>query len=966
MNIGDKLHGFTVLRTQRLSEPDAELYELSYDKNGARLLWLDRDDDNMTFGIGFKTPPRDDTGVFHIIEHSVLCGSDKYPVKDPFVILLKSSLQTFLNALTFADKTVYPVCSRNRQDFLNLMDVYLDAVLHPLSAKDPHAFLQEGWHFELTDDGRLTRNGVVYNEMKGSFANSDTVLYNTLERSLFPDTCYGHVSGGDPAYIPELTYENYLANYRRCYHPSNAYIFLDGRIDTDAVLSKISSFLCEYDAAQTDTEIPVQTPVCPPQTVAYYEIDASEEKLDRVLLSGGYVYGTYDSIEEQYACEILAELLTGTNDAPLKKALLEKGLCEDVEFDNCYDIRQPFVSLTLRNTTEEKAAACWQTVEQTLKKLVADGLDHEQILAALNHLEFVQREKDSGRTPIGLVFGINAMEEWLHGGDPVRKLELGDTFAALRRKTDEGWFETLVQRIFLDNPHCAKVMLLPDAALGQKKQAQEEEMLAALQASWSDEQLRQVRDGFAKLRERQQAPDSPAQLATLPKLSLQDIPEQYPYTPADESALAGHRLICMEKNTAGISYLTLHFSLRDLTLDELSAADFLTGLLGELATEHYTPTELNTVLQASLGHFSCDLNLYSPGDRAVCDPYLEVSVAVLEESKAKAVELLQEVLLRSRFDDTQYIFNLLRQDALSAEQHMISAGHAAALQHAYASLSAMGAAGDATSGIGMLRWLQKTRAAFEDGAQIVCDTLAALCRRIFVKERITVSAIGAPDRAWAEAAVSAFPAGDVCDAAQYTLTDRTPTGYQIPAQIGFAAKVFDLGTDAPGAAKVASKILALDYLWNEVRVKGGAYGASFGVRMNGMCQFSTYRDPNPAGALAVFGTAGDALRAFCDSDAQPDDYIISSVSDLEPLLSPRAEGQRSIRNALSSVSPQQLQRFYSEVLHTDKNELREFAALLDEKQAEGVVHVVGGAGTLDACGELLARREQLQAVPARA
>lgn len=963
MNIGEKLHGFTVLRRQKLAELDAELYELSYDKNGARLLWLDRDDDNMTFAIGFKTPPRDSTGVFHIIEHSVLCGSEKYPVKDPFVVLLKSSLQTFLNALTFEDKTVYPVCSRNRRDFLNLMDVYLDAVLHPLSAKDAHAFLQEGWHYELDDEGKLTRNGVVYNEMKGSFANPDTVLYNTLEHSLFPDTCYGNVSGGDPAHIPELTYETYLANYRRCYHPSNAYIFLDGRIDTDAVFSRLDAALGDFDRADTDTDIALQSPVCPPMTKASYEIDAGDAAKERVLLSRGYVYGGFDDVQTQYACDILAELLVGTNDAPLKKALLDKELCEDVEIDNTSDTRQPFVCLTFRNTTEEKAAECLKTAQTVLQKLAAGGLDREMIHAALNHLEFEQRERDSDRTPLGLLFGMYALEEWLHGGDPVRKLELGGTFASLRKKADEGWFERELRRIFLDNPHTATVMLLPDAELGQKRQKAEEDALAALQASWTEAQLQQVREDFARLREKQQTPDFPEQLATLPKLSLQEIPETYPYTPAAETEIDGHRFLCYEKNTAGIRYLTLYFSLRDLPLDEISEADFLTDLLGELATEHYDPTALNTALQSSLGHFSCNVTAYAPDGKQTCEPYFEVSVAVLDENKPKAVELLTEVLLRSRFDDTQYIYNILRQQTLSAEHHMISAGHAAALQHSVAALAAAGAVGDATSGIGMLRWLQKTQADFDAHAQEVCARFAALCRRIFVRDRLMFSAIGTPDAAWMRQFIVAFPAGQIGETAQYRTADSTPTGYQIPAQIGFAAKAFDIGETATGAAKVAAKILALNYLWNEIRVKGGAYGASCGVRINGLWMFSTYRDPNPAGALATVETVADALRAFCDSDEITDDYIISSVSDLLPYSSARAEGQTSIRDLLSGRTPQQLQRFYSEVLHTTKDELRAFAGLLDEKQSEGVVHVVGGANTLDAC-TMLKRREQLKGVPA--
>ena len=960
MELGDKLHGFTVVRKQTLRELDATLYAFSYDKNGARLLWLDRADDNMTFAIAFRTPPQDDTGVFHIIEHSVLCGSEKYPVKDPFVILLKSSLQTFLNALTFSDKTAYPVCSRNRQDFLNLIDVYLDAVLHPLSAKDPHAFLQEGWHYELSEKGELTRNGVVYNEMKGSFANPDTVLYNALERSLFPDTCYGYVSGGDPEHIPELTYEGYLNSYHRCYHPSNSYIFLDGSIDPEAVLSKLDLFLCEFDAAVPDTEIPVQQPITPPQAVCRYEISAEEKDLDRVLLAQGYVYGTYDDVEEQYACEILGDVLTGTNDAPLCKALLERGLCEEVEIDNTCDVRQPFVCITLRNTSEEKAAECAKTVDEVLTGLVNSGLDHEQLHAALDHLEFVQREKDSGRTPIGLILGINALEEWLHGGDPVRKLELGDTFASLRRKIDEGWFEKLLARVFLHNSHRAGVMLLPDATLGQEKQERERTLLDALKNEWSASQTEAVRREFLHLREVQQTPDTPAQLATLPKLSLHDLAQELPCSEAADTKVGAHRLLFTEKATGGIRYLTLYFSLCDLTPTELSEAEFLCALLGELATEQYSPTALNTALQSKLGHFGCQVSAYAPNGKQSCDPYLEVSLAVLEEKKTEAIDLIREVLLHSRFDDTDSIFHLLRQERLAAEQAMISSGRVVALQHTFAALTAVGAASDATAGVGMLRWLQRMADHFSQNANAICDGFSVLCRRIFVQNRLTFALTGARDDAWLTAFAAVFPDGSIGAKTDFRPIDAIATGYQIPAQIGFAAKAADLGDNVSGAAKVASKILSLDYLWNEVRVKGGAYGVGFGVRLNGLSFFVTHRDPDPAGALSAFSGSGEALRRFCDSDESVDDYIISSVSDLIPLMSPRAEGQQNASLLLNGITGQRLQKQYAEVLHTTKDELHTFSRLLDEAQAKGIVCVVGGENTLNACGSLLTLREQLQ------
>lgn len=963
MQTGEHLYGFTVTNVREVPEIKAVLHELTYDKNGARLLWLDRDDPNMTFAIGFRTAPQDDTGVFHIIEHSVLCGSEKYPVKDPFVVLLKSSLQTFLNALTFSDKTVYPVSSRNRQDFLNLMDVYLDAVLHPLSAKNPHAFLQEGWHYELSGDGELTRNGVVYNEMKGSFANPDTLVFNLAKRSLFPDTCYGKVSGGDPAYIPELTYENYLESYRRCYHPSNSYIILDGRIDPDAVLAKLDSFLCEFTPG-AQVEIPIQQPVTPPQAVDYYEIEAADKGLDKALAMGAYAYGSFDDVELQCAVDILCSVLAGTNDAPLMKALLDRELCEEVEVENFTGTLQPFAGITFRNTSEEKAALCWQTAEQVLRELAEQGLDHAQLLATIDNQEFIQREKDSGTTPVGLIFAINAMETWLYGGDPVKKLEYASVFASLRKKVNEGWFETLLKQLFLENRHCAKVLLLPDAALGEKRAAAEKEALAALLESRTETELAAIRACFADLRNWQEMPDTPEQLATLPKLSVADIPEKLEHSAAEDYNLDGHRCLHTEMNTDGIAYLSLYFKIDDLTPEELSCAEFLTELLGELATAHYTPTQLDTELQTAFGHFSCDINAYSPNGASETDAYLFVKLAVLEEKKARVRPLLSEMLLHSRFDDTKYIGHLLRQEVLATEQHFVSAGHSVALQHALAGLTAGGVVGDAINGFGMLRWLQRTKSTFERDGERQCEAFAALCRRIFIKERICAATTGKRDDAWVSEVIAAFPSGSIGEKKARQLQPGTTDALQIPAQVGFSAKAIDFGRGISGAAKVASKILSLDYLWNAVRVKGGAYGTGFSVRISGIASFYSYRDPNPGGALSTFASAGEALRSFCDSGEALDDYIISTISDLTPLQSPRAEGSGNAEDALCGRTREDYQRQYSQVLHATVDDLRAFSVCLDRLQEKGVAAIIGGGNVLDACGDLIDRRELLQGVPA--
>ena len=498
MQINDLIHGFRVLERRTLGELNAVMWRMEYEKNGARLIWLDRPDNNKTFSIAFKTIPQDDTGVFHILEHSVLNGSEKYPVKEPFVELLKSSMATFLNAMTFPDKTMYPVSSRNDQDFLNLIDVYMDAVLHPVSLRDPHSFLQEGWHYELdSPEGELRCNGVVYNEMKGAYASPDTVMMEQLGSLLFPSNCYGKSSGGDPEHIPELTYENYLASHRRFYHPSNSYICLDGQVDLDAVLAKLDGFLKDYERIDPDADIPMQEPVAPAERTCAYEIGPEEDETDKAILAGGWVFGKFSDMERNVAFSALARLLCGSNESPLTKPLLDAGLCQDVALEKLDGVQQLYAILQIKNADPAKKDEIWALVEDTLRSLADGGLDKTRLHSILNRLEFAAREKDYGSMPRGLVYAITSLEGWLYSGDPAQGLEYDALFAALRRKVDEGWFDGFLRQVFLDNPHRARLLMLPSKTLGEEKARAEAERLAKIKAGWSQDEVQQVIADFA-------------------------------------------------------------------------------------------------------------------------------------------------------------------------------------------------------------------------------------------------------------------------------------------------------------------------------------------------------------------------------------------------------------------------------------------------------------------------------------
>ena len=956
MKPGDTLHGFTLRYSQPLPELKATLHRFTYDQNGADTLWLERDDDNKSFFIAFKTVPQDDTGVFHILEHSVLNGSEKYPLREPFVDLLKSSLATFINAITFPDKTMYPVSSRNDKDFLNLIDVYMDAVLHPLSLRDPHSFRQEGWHYELdSPDGDLTVNGVVFNEMKGAYTSQDEMIRDQINRQLYPDICYGCDSGGDPDHIPELTYENYLASHRRFYHPSNSYIFLDGKVDLNAVFAKLDGFLRAYGRIDPDAGIALQSPVCPEDKTVLYAIGPEDDETNKALLGQGWVYGKFDELEKNLAVSVLVDVLAGSNDAPLTRALLEAGLCEDVALERSDDRQQMHVSLVLKNCDPARKDEIFALVRDTLRQQAENGLDKKRLTSVLSRMEFLNREKDFGGISKGLIYGIECMATWLYGGDPADALCQEALFQPLYRMVEAGGFERLLTEVFLENSHQARVIMLPSKTVAEEKREAEKKRLAAVKAGWSEEEIRQVITDFHALRERQSRPDTPEQQATLPRLSLSDIPEKRAPVPNRITALDGTPLLHQQVDTAGISYLTMYFSLADLTAEELSRAGILAPLMSNIATARFDVTALRSETNEKLGRLAIYPQIHA--GRKQAGAFVTVNIAVLESHKQDAVALADEILNHSLFTDEAYILNLLRQNRIGMEQTIMMRGNSFAARHASAALSPTGAMSEALLGLGLLRQLQKEEKAFGP------DTLAwmaDLAKRIFTRERVTLSLTGDMDEAWLRAARDILPSAPMGQAVQLSPLAGDADGFLIPSEIGFAARSAALPTDNRGVSQVAAQFLTLDFLWNTIRVKGGAYGTSFRITETGNVEITSYRDPNAAQSLTSFCQTADALRAFCRSDADLTRYIISTIGGIDPLMTPRSIGVAAAWMYFSGYTEEDRLQEWDQVLHTTKEQLLAFADILDAACAQSRVCVIGGQTSLDACGRQLSRVESLQ------
>ena len=951
MKPNDIIHNFTVTSVTDLPEVPGRLWRMNYAKNGAELVWLERGDDNKTFAIAFKTVPGDDTGVAHIMEHSVLCGSKKYPVKEPFVDLLKSSLATFLNAMTYPDKTVYPVATRNDADFLNLIDVYMDAVLHPLSIENRMALDQEGWHYEFDENGKLIRNGVVYSEMKGVFSNPDAVAFWETMKLLFPDCCYSNESGGDPAHIPELTFEAYKAFHARFYHPSNARIFLDGKVDIDAVLAKLDGFLGGYGRADVQAAIPVQKPVAKSATVKY---EVSEDSKDKYILVDGWVIGRFDEREKHLAFTVLSEVLAGSNEAPLRKALLDRGLCEDVEI-GAENVQQTAVMLTIRNTSKEKATECRKVVRETLERLAREGLDRKRIDAVLNKCEFLVREKDSGSYPRGLSFLEAALENWMYGGDPAEGFRYRKVFDSLRSKVPSGIFEKYLRKMLIENAHHAELTLEPSMTLGEERRRKLDAELAAVMSGWDEWKIAEVKETAAKLKEFQKSKDRPEDTAKLPKLAVKDIPEKGEEIKEEIVKVDGRTVVRPAVGADGIFYLEMYFSLADLTADELAEVPFFTTLLGEIATERFSALELKSEIDANLGRFSVDTKVYDA--KGVATPYVSVHMAALESKWGDALRIVKEVLLGTKFDDVKAAEDLLKQDRQGMEQSIAASGNQYAMRRAGARLSRQNAIDEIFSGVTQLRWLQKVKV---DKALLARYT--ALAKRVFARGRLTLCLTDNMAKERSAEAIEIWPECPSPIAAEWDAglpAADGGEGFTIPAEIAYAGVASRLPEGVPyhGSQIVAARILTLDHLWNEIRVLGGAYGMGLVVRPDGDVQYMTYRDPNPSRSIGKIAESGAALRKFCESGADFDKYVVSAIGKTEPYLSPRLETQRASELLLTGRTPDDIARVRAEILATKREDLARFADTLIKLSKGASLCVVGGKKPLAACG--LARTESV-------
>ncbi len=951
---------YEVVKHEQLEDIHAEGYLLKHKKSGARIVLIPCEDNNKVFNIAFRTTPTDSTGVAHIIEHTVLCGSEKYPVKDPFVELVKGSLNTFLNAMTYPDKTMYPVASTNDADFHNLMNVYLDAVFYPNIYKTENIFKQEGWHYELEHaDGELTYNGVVYNEMKGVYSSPDEMLESVISRTLFPDTTYGVESGGDPAVIPTLTYEQYLNFHRRYYHPSNSYIYLYGDMDMDQTLAFLDhDYLSRFDAIDPKSEIEVQKPFAKPVRVAEeYPISDEEEETGKTYLSYNMVGGNPMDMKESLAMDVLDYALFSMPGAPVKQALIDAGIGNDIFGSYSDGILQPYFSVIAKGADESDAESFLSILKDALTKQADEGIDPDSLLAGINSMEFQFREADYNQYPKGLMYGIDLMDTWLYNDDepfiPVRQLA---AYEELRQEMKNGYFETLIREKFLENPHSALVILKPKKGLQEAEDQAVQKELDAYKNSLSQEELQRLIDETKELRAYQEAEESAEDLACLPTLKISDVRREV----AELSNIEEHvevngteiPVIRHEVETNGIGYVELYWNMKHVPENLLPYAALLKEVLFDTDTENRSYAELNNEMNMETGGIHASLASFD--DRSIKDGYhafFNIGAKALYGRLPIAFDLIHEVLTETKFSDEKRLYEILAEKESSLQMIMMRAGNAAASLRASAYISAAGAYGDMLGGISYYRFIKDLKANFEERKTDIVKKLRKVLNMIIRPENLTVSYTAGSDGANAvqkeiqKAVIQNEADPDISEVPVLVQPlGILNEGFMTSGQVQFAAQVGDYresGLEYNGAMVIYRQIMSYEYLWQNVRVKGGAYGCGASLARTGLGTMTSYRDPKLKETLQVYSGTPEYLRNFHADEAEMTKYIIGTMSGVDTPLTPAMYGSLSMRCFFSGITREMRQKTRDEILGATAEDIRNLAPVVEALLADHAYCVIG-------------------------
>lgn len=971
MTIHD-LAEYEILDEHRVEDVQSDGFILRHKKSGARIAVLSNNDDNKVFYIGFRTPPEDETGVPHIIEHTTLCGSKKFPVKDPFIELAKGSLNTFLNAMTYPDKTVYPVASCNDQDFKNLMDVYLDAVFNPNITKYEEIFKQEGWHYELTGrDDELKINGVVYNEMKGAYSSPDEVLSSQIYRSLFPDNTYSKDSGGNPEYIPKLTYEAYLDFYHKYYHPSNSYIYLYGDMDVVERLEWLDKeYLSLYDYKKVNSEINKQPAFDEIKNVeAQYSITMDDSQENKTYLSYNRVVG--DTLDEMLyqAFDVLDYALVSSPGAPVKQALIDAGIGDDVYGSYDAGILQPVFSFVAKNANASQADEFESIIENTLKEVVKTGINKEALLAGINSSEFKFREADFGQFPKGLLFGLNCLDSWLFDDmKPFIHLECLGTFAKLRKAVDTDYFEKLIQEYLLDNTHGSSVTVKPKRGLGNEREEALAKELSDYKASLSDEEIKKLIEDTEHLKKYQEEPSSDEDLRKLPMLTRADMKKNAMPFSNIEDELLDVKVVRHDIESNGIDYISFLFDAGDFAQSELGYLGFFTNALGLVSTEKYSYTDLANATNIYTGGISTGTASHPDiKDRYNFVFKFEVKLKVLEKNLDKALELMEQMLLSSDFTDTKRLGELVAQIKARLQANLSSSGHLVAAMRSMSSFSRYALYQDELKGIAFYRSICRIEKELSESPKSVSDKLAAIAKKLFARNRMLISFTGNNEaygnaKPSLEKVIAGFNKMSAVGNQAEVHFNTAKEAFIDASQIQYVAKTGDFiceGYEYTGALRLLRIILSYDYLWINVRVKGGAYGCMNTFLRSGESYFVSYRDPNLSDTLDVYDRIPEYIKSFSPDERDMTKYIIGTFSALDTPMNPEAKGSRSLSAYLEGITYEQIQKERNEILNAQPEDIRRLADLVEAVLKKDSICVIGNENMIKESAGLFENVEKL-------
>ena len=954
------LTAYEVVTEENLTDIHSTGWLLRHKKTGARVMLIENDDENKVFNIAFRTPPKDSTGVAHILEHSVLCGSREFPLKDPFVELVKGSLNTFLNAMTYPDKTCYPVASCNDKDFQNLMHVYLDAVFYPNIYKREEIFRQEGWNYHLEQkEGPLKYNGVVYNEMKGAFSSPDEVLEREIMNHLFPDTTYGCESGGDPKNIPDLTYENFLNFHRTYYHPSNSYIYLYGNMDMEEKLAFLDEhYLSHFDYLDVDSVIQEQKAFGACQDVTLeYPVAENEGEEDNTYLSYNMVVGNAADSQMAMAFEVLDYALLSAPGAPLKQALLDVKAGKDVYGSYDDGILQPYFTVIAKGSNPDRKEEFVSVIRQVLGDIVKNGIDRKAVEAGINYFEFRYREADFSSYPKGLMYSLDILGDWLYEkGNPFAQVQQLTVFENLKKAVNEGYFEELIRKYLLENPHGCIMTLIPKKGLAAQREKELEEKLEAYRSSLSEEQLDAMVEKTKALEAYQEAGEDPKALECIPMLKRSDIKKEAAKIVNEELTVDNSLFLYHDVCTNGIGYVDLMFKTDSIAPEQIPYLGLLKSVLGYVDTEHYTYGELFNEINANTGGINCGVEVF---DRADSTEEFQAMFSVRGKALYTKMDFLfkmiGEILNSSKLEDTKRLYEIIAEIKSRGQASLIGSGHQTAVLRGASYGSPMARFQDEMAGVGYYKFIEDLEKNFQDKKAEIVAGLENAMAEIIRRDSFMVSYTGERESVEQLKALSGSLKKSLkessCQVPEVAITcEKKNEGFKTSGQVQYVARTGNFvkkGFTYTGALEILKVALSYDYLWINLRVKGGAYGCMSGFKRSGESFFVSYRDPHLRRTLEVYEGVPEYVRTFAADEREMTKYIIGTISGKDVPRTPQTQGALGRMAYFRGLTVEMLQKERDQILDATVEDIHALAPLIEAILADDQICVVGSESAVE-------------------